>query len=102
MHVYTAETDGEARAKWLESLKTIRELRPLIVVPGHGKSSAPLDATTAVDFTERYLLVFEEELKKANKPDDLIQAMKERFPSAGLVLAIERGANANVEQRQAN
>jgi glyoxylase-like metal-dependent hydrolase (beta-lactamase superfamily II) len=96
MHVYTAETDSEARAKWLESLKTIRELSPLVVVPGHSKRGAPLDATTAVDFTERYLLVFEEELKKANKPDDLIQAMKEKFPSADLYLAIERGANANV------
>ena len=27
----------------------------------------------------------------------LIEAMKERFPSAGLLLAIERGATANVK-----
>jgi glyoxylase-like metal-dependent hydrolase (beta-lactamase superfamily II) len=97
MHVYTAETDLNARTRWLNSLKTIRELKPAVVIPGHSKSGAPLDATSAVNFTERYLLVFEEALKKAKDPDGLIKAMKEKFPSADLVLAIERGAQANVK-----
>jgi len=97
MHVYTAETDGKAREKWLKSLKKIRTLGPSLVIPGHGKVGAPLDASTAVDFTEKYLLVFEEELKNAKNPDGLISAMKERFPSADLLLAIERGAKANVK-----
>jgi hypothetical protein len=50
-----------------------------------------------VAFTETYLLAFEEELAKATDPDSLINAMKERFPSADLLLAIERGALANVK-----
>jgi hypothetical protein len=65
--------------------------------PGHSKVGAPLDANTAVAFTETYLLVFEEELTRAKDPDSLIKAMKERFPSAELLLAIERGATANVK-----
>jgi glyoxylase-like metal-dependent hydrolase (beta-lactamase superfamily II) len=97
MHAYTAETDSKARAKWLNSLNKIRELKPSVVIPGHSKVGAPLDASTAVDFTENYLLVFDEELKKAKDPDSLINTMKERFPSADLVLAIERGAKANVK-----
>src|SRR3989454_1238183 len=97
MHLYTAETDSKARGKWLNSINKIRELKPLVVIPGHSKVGAPLDATTAVDFTENYLLVFEEELKKAKDPDSLINTMKERFPSADLLLAIERGAKANVK-----
>jgi glyoxylase-like metal-dependent hydrolase (beta-lactamase superfamily II) len=97
MHVYTAETDLSARTRWLNSLRRIRELKPAVVIPGHSKSGAPLDATSAVTFTERYLLVFEEELKKAKDPEGLITAMKEKFPSADLVLAIERGAQANVK-----
>src|SRR6202040_3974467 len=92
MHLYTSETDTKARAKWLNSLQEIRELKPLIVVPGHSKVGAPLNANTAVDFTENYLLAFEEELKKAKNPDSLINAMKERFPSADFLLALERGA----------
>jgi glyoxylase-like metal-dependent hydrolase (beta-lactamase superfamily II) len=97
MHVYTAETDRQARRRWLNSLNAIRTLRPLVVVPGHSKAGAPLDATTAIGFTKTYLLAFEEELTKAKDPDGLIKAMKERFPSADLLLAIERGATANVK-----
>jgi glyoxylase-like metal-dependent hydrolase (beta-lactamase superfamily II) len=97
MHVYTAETDGLARGKWLNALNTIRALQPSVVIPGHSKNGAPLDASTAVDFTEQYLRAFEEELAKAKQPASLIEAMKERFPSAELFLAIERGAAANVK-----
>ncbi len=96
MHVYTAETDSKARGKWLNSLQKIRELKPSIVIPGHSKVGAPLDASSAADFTENYLLAFEEELKNAKDPDSLINTMKERFPSADLLLAIERGAKANL------
>ena len=102
MHVYTAETDTAARGKWLNSLNKIRELKPAVVIPGHSKVGAPLDASTAVDFTESYLLAFDEELKKAKDPESLINAMRERFPSADLLLAIERGAMANVKRRQTN
>jgi glyoxylase-like metal-dependent hydrolase (beta-lactamase superfamily II) len=97
MHVYTAETDSKAREKWLNSISKIRELKPSVVIPGHSKVGAPLDATTAVDFTENYLLAFDEELKKAKDPDSFIHTMKERFPSADLLLALERGAKANVK-----
>jgi glyoxylase-like metal-dependent hydrolase (beta-lactamase superfamily II) len=97
MHVYTAETDSKARGKWLASLNKIRDLRPSVVVPGHSKVGAPLDASTAVDFTERYLLAFEEELRKAKDADGLMNTMKERFPSADFLLALERGAKANVK-----
>jgi glyoxylase-like metal-dependent hydrolase (beta-lactamase superfamily II) len=97
MHVYTAETDTQARGKWLNSLKKIRALRPSVVIPGHSKAGAPLDASTAVAFTEKYLLVFEEELTRAKDPGGFIEAMKKRFPSADLFLAIERGAAANVK-----
>jgi len=97
MHVYTAETDSKARGKWLNSINKIRELKPSVVIPGHSKIGAPLDASTAVDFTENYLLAFDEELKKAKDPENFINTMKERFPSAELLLAIERGAKANVK-----
>ena len=102
IHVYTAETNAAARAKWLDTLKEIRNLKPSVVVPGHSKPGATLDASTAVDFTERYLLAFEEELKTAKNPEGLISGMKERFPSAGLLLALERGAKANVKTVQEN
>jgi len=102
MHVYTAETDSKARGKWLNSLQKIRELKPSVVIPGHSKVGTHLDASAAVEFTEKYLSVFEEELKKAKDPDSLMNAMKERFPSAEFLLALERGAKANVKAGQTN
>src|SRR6266478_7936361 len=33
IHVYTAETDSNARAKWLDTLRKVRELKPSVVVP---------------------------------------------------------------------
>jgi glyoxylase-like metal-dependent hydrolase (beta-lactamase superfamily II) len=100
IHVYTAETDRIARAKWLDTLRKVKDLNPSVVVPGHSKVGAALDASTAVDFTGRYLTAFEEELKTAQDPQSLIIAMEGKFPSAGLLLALERGAKANVEHRQ--
>jgi glyoxylase-like metal-dependent hydrolase (beta-lactamase superfamily II) len=97
VHVYTAETDSKARGKWLNSLNKIRELKPSVVVPGHSKVGAPLDASTAVGFAENYLLAFEEELKKAKDPDTLIISMKKRFPAADFLLALDRGAKAKLK-----
>ena len=86
----------KARKRWLNSLQRIRDLKPAAVIPGHSKVGAPIGATSTVDFTEKYLLIFDEEIKKAKTPDDLVKAMREQFPSADLLLAIERGAKANV------
>ena len=97
VHLYTAETDSKAREKWLNSLNKIRELKASVLIPGHSKVGALLDASTAIDFTENYLSVFDEELKKAKDPDSLVNAMKARFPSADFLLALERGAKANVK-----
>src|ERR1700733_3553318 len=40
IHVYTGETDSKARANWLGTLRKVRELKPLMVVPGHSKVGA--------------------------------------------------------------
>jgi glyoxylase-like metal-dependent hydrolase (beta-lactamase superfamily II) len=96
IHVYTAQTDSKARREWLNSINKIRGLKPSVVIPGHSKVGASLDASSAVDFTENYLQAFDEELTKAKDSDSLINAMKERFPSADFLLALERGAKANV------
>jgi hypothetical protein len=61
------------------------------------KVGDPLYALTAVDFTESYLLAFGEEVTKAKDRDGLINAMKKRFLSAQFLLALERGAMANVK-----
>lgn len=50
-----------------------------------------------MNFTEKYLLTFDEELKKAKEPDELIKAMQQDFPTSDFLLSIQRGAQANLE-----
>ena len=46
---------------------------------------------------KNYLLAFEEEITKAKDSESLTNAMKERFPSADFLLALDRGAKASVK-----
>jgi len=55
----------------VEPINKIRELKPSLVIPGHSKVGAPLDAKTAVDFTENYYM-FWKKSKKAKDPEALI------------------------------
>lgn len=102
MHVYTPETDIAARRKWIQTLADIKARHPKIVVPGHNKVGAPLNGTTAINFTEKYLIAFDEELAKASDVESLIAKMKSRYPTAELGFSIERSAAANIAIKKQN
>jgi len=92
VHVWVADTaTRERRQTWLRNLDALAALRPLVVVPGHLGPGAALDAS-AITYTREYLLAFEEELEKARDSAALIAAMKQRYPKAGMDVALELGA----------
>jgi glyoxylase-like metal-dependent hydrolase (beta-lactamase superfamily II) len=92
LHVWTADTPTpQARAAWVKNLEAIADRRPAVVVPGHMAVDAALDMS-AVHYTRKYLLAFEEEVAKAADSAALIAAMKQRYSSAGLAPALEIGA----------
>jgi len=47
---------------------------------------------SAILYTRDYLLAFEEELAKAANSADLIAAMTQRYPNAGMGIALQIGA----------
>ena len=57
----------------------------------HLAEGAALDAS-AISYTREYLLAFEEELAKARDSAALIAAMKQRYPKAGMGVALDIGA----------
>jgi hypothetical protein len=61
------------------------------VIPGHVADGAAIDAS-AITYTRDYLLAFEEELRKATDSSSLVAAMKRRYPSAGMGVALDIGA----------
>ncbi len=92
VHVWTADTQGaEARATWVKNLETIAARKPALVVPGHMAVDAATD-DSAIAYTRDYLLAFEQELAKAANSADLIEAMTQRYPDAGMGIALQIGA----------
>lgn len=92
LHVWTADTPTPAaRAAWVQALDAIAARRPAVVVPGHMAAGSALDAS-ALAYTRRYLLAFDEEAAKAADSAALIAAMTRRYPDAGLAPALQIGA----------
>ncbi len=80
-HVWIADTQTkESRDAWLESLQMIKNLQPTTVIPGHyyEASNKNIDA---VNFTEKYLIDFENANSSSQNADELIAQMKALYPN---------------------
>jgi len=75
----------------LEELESIAARKPKVVIPGHLAEGAPIDGST-ITYTRDYLLAFEEEVAKAKDSTALIDAMKTRYLTAGMDVALDLGA----------
>ena len=92
VHVWVADAASpELRAAWIKNLDAMAARKPRIVVPGHATVDAPTDAS-AIAYTRTYLLAFEQEAAKAADSAALIAAMKQRYPEAGMDVALNIGA----------
>ncbi|MGO2486696.1 MAG: MBL fold metallo-hydrolase [Pseudomonas taetrolens] len=92
LHVWMADTQTpQSHKQWLATLKRIDSLQPSIVVPGHylGANDRSL---SSVHFTRDYIKAFDEHAVKANNADELIAAMKQRYPDLGEVSSLELSA----------
>jgi glyoxylase-like metal-dependent hydrolase (beta-lactamase superfamily II) len=92
LHVWTADTGtAEARKAWVATLQAILARQPEVVIPGHLAEGAPT-GVAALQYTRDYLLAFEAELAKAGDSAALIAALQQRYPDAGLEVALQLGA----------
>ncbi|APJ03705.1 MBL fold metallo-hydrolase [Silvanigrella aquatica] len=79
MHVWVADNQTpESRAKWFESIESIKNLNPIRVIPGHFLGSSNF-GLKSLEFTEKYLKNFEMEAAKAKNSKELISAMQKRY-----------------------
>ncbi|MDX3799177.1 MBL fold metallo-hydrolase [Streptomyces sp. AK04-3B] len=91
-HVWVADTPTPGdRAAWIDVLGEMAALNPELVVPGHRLPGTAADAT-AITATRDYLLAFEEELGKAADGAALTEALVERYPDNGMLIAAQIGA----------
>lgn len=95
LHVWTADTQkASERQAWLAQLDEIAALKPATVVPGHMLPGTPLDASS-IAYTRGYLQRFEAESAKAANAAELIKAMQQAYPQAGMGLALDIGAKVS-------
>ena len=94
-HIWMADSQTpESRAQWQQTLTDITALRPRIVVPGHyllkdGKAPQGLES---VQFTADYLSQFEKASAQAKDSQELVAAMKQRYPGLPGEDTLELGA----------
>ena len=80
IHVWVADTQTEeSRKNWQQTLKDIKALNPITVVPGHFTGASKLDTST-VSFTQKYLQDFENAAKTSKNSDELIQKIAVKYP----------------------
>jgi len=96
MHVWTADTQTVAeRAAWVAQLDDMAGLKPELVVPGHMRAGAKLDAS-AIAFTKDYLQTFEKALPAAKTSGELVNAMKQAYPQVtDGAMSLDIGAKVN-------
>jgi glyoxylase-like metal-dependent hydrolase (beta-lactamase superfamily II) len=82
---------AEHRAAWITLLDEMAALDPQLVVPGHRLPGAPADIS-AITGTRDYLVAFEQELATAADSATLTDALVNRYPDHGMLIAAQIGA----------
>ncbi|AXF85589.1 hypothetical protein DTO96_101320 [Ephemeroptericola cinctiostellae] len=100
LHLWTADSQTlKVRQDWAKSLKAIAALKPKTVIPGHFQQDAPTNLAS-VTYSQHYLTTFEKELKQSANAAALIQSMTQKYPNAGLGVALDIGAKVNKGEMQ--
>jgi glyoxylase-like metal-dependent hydrolase (beta-lactamase superfamily II) len=80
-HVWTAESNPARRNKWRACLKRLKKMKPRVVIPGHcSPEKLNLEDASGIDFTLRYLNLYDEVYTKAKTGDELVQMIERVFP----------------------
>jgi len=84
VHLSLRATDAPARVAWQQTLRQLQARQPRIVVAGHKNTPQLPDSPDVLDFNLAYLVEFEAALKSSRSASELVAAMKQKFPQAGL------------------
>ena len=80
VHLYLAESDGQARREWLSALDTIEALEPRAVVAGH-KRPGNDDSPKIIEETRQYIRDFDEAVGRTTTARELYDRMLGLHPN---------------------
>jgi glyoxylase-like metal-dependent hydrolase (beta-lactamase superfamily II) len=98
IHPWLGDSDVASRQAWAASLRRIAELKPKIVVAGHKADIDAADSPDTLMFMETYLSDFDRFMEAAATPDDLVKAMRERYPDLKIPGLMASGARNNFKK----
>ena len=98
IHPWLGDSDRASRAAWRSSIQKIADLKPAIVVPGHKADVAALDTPEVLTFMQSYLTDFDRLMESAATPDDLVTAMRQRYPELKIPGLMAAGARRNFKK----
>lgn len=92
VHVWMADSQTKAeRAQWVQTLDQLLALKPERVVPGHFLGAEP-KGVEAVTFTRDYVQGFERALSSTKGSAELIESLKQAYPSLSVDDGLTIGA----------
>ena len=98
IHAWLGDSDIASRAAWQASLRRIADLNPAIVVPGHKADIAAPDTPAVLTFMQDYLSEFDRLMQAAATPEDLVRAMREKYPDLKIPALMAAGARGNFKK----
>lgn len=93
VHVWAAETNAAQRRAWTRALDRIAALNPEVVVAGHQKPELGT-SPSSVAFTKEYLAAFDSALASSKTPEELVAAVKAKYPDLALDVILNIAAQA--------
>jgi glyoxylase-like metal-dependent hydrolase (beta-lactamase superfamily II) len=82
IHPWLAASNAESRAQWRAALDQMASVHPRVVIAGHIATNATPNSPDAIAWTRDYLTAWDAERARATSADQLIAAMKQRYPAA--------------------
>lgn len=97
VHLWTAETDNEAREGWGQSLDELLRLNAAHTIPGHMQEESDTATEAVVRFNQGYLRHFNQAVDRAADATDIEAYMSEQYPDLALPVILSIGAGAAVQ-----
>lgn len=98
VHVWTAETNADARKAWIKTLDEISALGPTTVIAGH-KDPKEKDDVASLKATKDYLEAFEAAVASSKTSAEVQQKVKAKFPALQLDIILTLGADAQFAKK---
>lgn len=98
IHPWLGDSDRASRAAWRASLQKVADLKPAIVVPGHKADVNAPDSPDVLTFMRTYLEDFDRLMEAAATPDDLVKAMRDRYPDLKIPILMAAGARSQFKK----